>query len=744
MAGFTFCLTILLSSFLLFMVQPLIGRMLLPSLGGTPAVWNTCVVFFQGVLLAGYTYAHYVSSRLRPSNQVKLHFILLGLICFLIPIRMFVWSEVPTHSDPTIWLLIQLALMIGLPFFVISANAPLLQRWYGLIIQSRNTEDSSKQKNKDPYFLYAFSNIGSLTALLAYPFLIEPQLGVSQQSIGWSLGLTLLVVGFLACGWLIFSIRKTESACNVASEIKTNLIRKPEKLWKQRLHWVALAAVPSSLMLGVTSHLSTDVGSVPMLWVIPLAIYLTTFILAFSRKQIISHQRLVQISPILILLMAVVLLVDLGTNPWTIVPVHLITFFVIAMVCHGEMNRLRPSVERLTEFYLLMSIGGFVGGVFNALVAPQLFQEVWEYPLALIAACCLRPQLGTTKVGFSWKDLAWPVGIGLYGFASLKMASWLGCEGKLATAAILFLVPAIVCYGFVERPIRFALCVAVIIFSCQWAMVDQNVIMTQRGFFGVNKVSLDRQAGFRMLINGRTMHGIQFLDSKRELEPLSYYHRTGPMGDVFDSQSVSRAKQVAIVGLGTGSVASYSKPDQTFDFFEIDPVVCEIASNPQYFSYLQNAKGRCNLIVGDARVQLKRTANEKKYDLLVIDAFSSDSIPIHLLTTEAFQLFRQRLHNDGVLAVHITNKHIDLKPLLVGVAEMQKWNLHIKDDQLQGDHKANDGKLSSTWVVFTFGDPDSETIRSLKNRSWSKLDGTTLAPWTDERSNLLDVLKWSW
>ncbi len=745
MAGFAFCITILISSFLLFMVQPLVGRMLLPSLGGTAAVWNTCVVFFQGLLLAGYGYSHYVSSRLKPRNQVKLHLVLLGLVCFFVPIRLFFWSDVPTNSDPTFWLLVQLAVMVGLPFFVISSNAPLIQRWYGIVSASRNDSTHNKRKN-DPYFLYAFSNVGSLAALLAYPFVIEPRFGLTTQSLGWLSGFLLLIIGFLFCGWFVFTSRleKTELRESPLPDVpRDHADVRTTAIWKQRAHWIVLAAIPSSLMLGVTTYLSTDVGSVPMLWVIPLAIYLLTFILAFARKQIIPHHLLVRISPILILLMAVLLLVDLGSNPWAIMPFHLLTFFVIGMVCHGEMNRLRPPVDRLTEFYLLMSVGGFIGGTFNALIAPNLFPEILEYPLALVAACLVRPQLGEHKNRFSMLDLVWPVGIAVFGILAIWLVESLGLESKLMTAAVLFLLPAIVCYSFVERPIRFALCFAVVIFSCQWALVEQHVVVTQRGFFGVNKVAVDRQAGFRMLINGRTMHGIQFLDPNRQLEPLSYYHRSGPVGDIFDVANAMNVNRVGVVGLGTGSIASYSKSGQTFDFYEIDPVVCDFASNPQYFNFLEHAPGDCRLILGDARVQLAKPIPASwRYDLLMIDAFSSDSIPTHLLTVEAFEVFRKRLNAGGVLAIHITNKHINLQPLLHGVAKAKGWNLLIRDDQIGGDHKDNDGKLSSTWVVFTFADTPASFANELRKQNWSTIDGPAIEPWTDERSNILEVLKW--
>lgn len=761
MHALLFCVTILLSSFLLFIVQPLVGRMLLPSLGGTPAVWNTCVVFFQAVLLAGYGYTHYVSSRLKPRNQVILHFCLLAVVCFALPIRTYTSIQVPTDSDPTFWLLLQLALMVGIPFFVISSNAPLLQRWYSYVLSGKaaKSENGSEEKNNDPYFLYAISNVGSLAALFSYPFFIEPTLGISSQSVYWLGTFLLLVIGFLGCGWAVFSSNYEPTAEKQQLQTPSGESLTPSQLWKQRLYWIALAAVPSSLMLGVTSYLTIDVGSLPLLWVIPLAIYLLTFVFAFANKQIIPHKLMVRMTPPMVLLMALLLLVDLGSQPWLIAPFHLLTFFVIAMMCHGEMNRLRPGVDRLTEFYLWLSVGGFVGGMFNALIAPNLFNGVYEYPLALVAACALMPRLGRGKTAdatvaerdatesrwqVNWVDFAWPVAIAVFGFIAVAVADAFQLENKMIVGLLLFCVPAMICYGFVERPLRFALTCGVIIFSCSYHLVDSDVIVSERGFFGVNKVTVDEENGFRSLINGKTMHGLQLTDPAKAQDPISYYHPTGPVGDIF---TVARKnldiKNVAVVGLGTGCVATYSQPGQKFDFYEIDPLVCKFASDPKHFSFLENSKGDCELIVGDGRVQMRNriTQSDDQYDMIFLDAFSSDAIPMHLVTLEAFELYDRCLSENGMLVMNITNKHIDLRPLLDAISKVQGWTILARDHRLIGDHTENEGKLSSSFTVLTRNKSCQEDL--LASGNWDVLKPEKqIKAWTDEFSNFLDIIAW--
>ena len=775
--------------------------MVLPVLGGTPAVWNTCVVFFQGMLLVGYAYSHTVTRYLSVKWQVGLHLVLLAAVLPFLPIQLGSELDVPMDSDPTGWLLTRLVLMLGFPFLIVSSSAPLLQRWFATAdsasCQSSNPHETPNRKKGDPYFLYAFSNVGSLAALLLYPFYLETAFDLTSQRWLWFGGYLLLVAGFAACGLLTLTrrnhnLQSTKQPRNIAGNLpdasagRTSIAKADATsgwlaTWQQRIHWLALAMIPSSLMLGVTTYISTDVGSMPLLWVLPLALYLATFILAFGKIQLLPLPMLCRLLPGLLILMAVLLLVDLGSQPWILVAAHLATFFVVAMVCHGELNRLRPPVQRLTEFYLILSIGGFCGGLFNGMLAPALFNEIWEYPLALIAAAWLFPRQFKISPNQSTQspdgqlsekccanscwltfglDLAWPIGLTL---SAVVLGTWgkqllvqsLGLDAKMATVLLLFVVPAILCYRFVDRPLRFTLCYGVLVFSCQWSLTDHNVIDSDRGFFGVNKVA--EEGDYRMLINGRTMHGLahKLPKHKGEWFPLSYYHSNGPVGDIFRlANSDSSLKRVGVVGLGTGSIAAYSRQGQQFDFYEIDPIVARFAS--EYFGFLATSRGEHEVILGDARVQLERrvrsadtdgTEGTVGYGLLVIDAFSSDAIPSHLLTCEAFELYDSLLKpspakpRSGMLAIHITNKHLDLEPLFLAIAEKQDWNIAIRRDNLSGDHTDNGGRLSSVWVVLSKDPAPHE--RLLEYEGWQPLQGQPLSrPWTDEAHSLLDVLSW--
>ncbi len=751
------------SAFLLFLVQPMVGRMLLPSLGGAPAVWNTCVVFFQFILLLGYAYAHWMTHWDR-RWQVRLQWALLGVTCLTLPIALWAGAEPPATADPTLWLIGQLVLMVGLPFFAVSCNAPILQRWY---------VHAAGKNSQDPYFLYALSNLGSLAALLAYPLVIEPRAGVAWQTALWTLGFTLLAAGYLGCGWLAMphgrrnadDARDSTEPVSAADErsISPSESLGPAIPWPRKLHYLVLAAIPSSLMLGVTTFLATEVGSAPLVWVVPLALYLLSFVIAFSRFAPRVHPLLTRALPILLLVMPVLLMVDLGQFPLTVAGFHLTTFFVIAAVCHGEMARLRPTAGRLTEFYFWMSLGGVVGGSVNALLAPHLFNDVWEYPLALVLAAFLRPRLMTAESPAPtrrWLDLAWPAGVAaLIGTAHL-LKGW-GIDGRIALTLIAYAVPAAICYLIQGGPrVRFALAYAVLLLGSASALKTESVLVAERGFFGVNKVVVDREHGFVMLINGRTMHGLQRLDPSRRHEPLSYYHPQGPMGDLFTLARSAGLRRVGVIGLGTGTLATYLRAGDTVDFYEIDPTVSALAQDPRYFSFLQDCPAQWQIISGDARVCLQRLARQRlgekgpfrqvahrapdaepPYQLLILDAFSSDSIPSHLVTVEAFQLYRSLLSSDGVIGMNITNKHLNLRPLLFALARELGLQALIRDDRIAGDLGQNDGRTSCVYVVLT---ADNKFATELRARAgWVDLyTEPAITAWTDDFCNLLDVIAW--
>jgi hypothetical protein len=748
MSKLVFSIAILISSFLLFLVQPMVGRMLLPSLGGTPSVWNTCVVFFQAVLLLGYGYAHFAARKFSYRTHVLLHLSMLAGVCLLLPIGLIQDWAVPTETSPLGWLLGQLVLCVGLPFFAISANAPLLQRWYSHV---------SRSDGDDPYFLYATSNVGSLGALLVYPLVIEPTLGITAQTVLWLFGFLALTLSFLGCGYLVLQRESVggESSSNSPNGNSAAASYRP-LAWSNRLHYIVLAAIPSSLMLGATTYITTDVGSFPLMWVLPLAVYLLTFILVFAKRQILPHRLVVRWVPILLLLMPVVMLMDLGVSPLLMITLHLATFFFVSMLCHGEMARLRPPADQLTEFYLMMSVGGVLGGAFNALLAPVLFQDVVEYPLMLILSCLMIPTLHGMKFSesvalrrFAWADLAWPAGLLAFILIAHSSLTAAGVENKTLLGISVFGVPAFICFATSSRPIRFACCYAVLTFACAATLVDRETLAKARGFFGVNEVAQDSESGFRTLINGRTMHGVQRSSETERPEPLSYFHRLGPMGDVFQLHAMPENAYVGVVGLGIGSIASYGQPRHRFDFYEIDPVVYRFASDPRYFTYLTSCQADHRVILGDARIQLSRdenfqvdaTENLPRYDLLILDAFSSDSIPTHLITKEAMQLYLTRLHENGLIAMNVTNKFIDVRPVLLGLAEHFGLTMAIREDRLAGDHTDNDGRLSVTFVVMS---PRADLVEPfLSTGRWQTIKtDRPVTLWTDEHSNIFDVLDW--
>ena len=779
MRAIVFSLTLLVSSFLLFLVQPMIGRMLLPSLGGTPAVWNACVLFFQAILLGGYAWAHYGPPRLGVRNHMLIHLALLAGVCLLLPMQLVEEWAVPVNGNPLGWLIGQLVLCVGLPFFVISSSAPLLQRWFGLLGDDGDSE---------PWFLYAVSNTGSLVALISYPFFFERYLGLTDQGWFWAFGFMLLAILFVICGFVTLKLapgKRLARAATVEQSVGENY---GPLTWRQRFNYIILAAIPSSLMLGVTTIVSTDVGSFPLMWSIPLALYLLTFVFVFAKRQLIPHGWLIYVLPLLLLLMPLISLINAGRNPIQLISIHFGVFFVVAMVCHGELSRQRPSVSQLTEFYLMMSIGGVVGGAFNTLIAPIAFDGILEYPLMLIAACWILPKRASVQassdpsskgsIGGSWslKTIFEKIGVQPLLVAVSLGVAWviLGAVDvpTLARIALGFGVPAIICYTIIESPKRFAICYTCLALACPGLMSIREVITKERGFFGVNEVALVEDGEFRILINGQTVHGKQRTDQTINPDPLSYYHKDGPIGDVFEFYG-SEQTQVAAVGLGVGSLAAYCQPGQTFDFFEIDPVVCRIAQDQRYFNYLSSAQGKVNLILGDARIQLdsirnsivnsslsksksaikpvsfSSSKNEKEdasvggdsyYDLMIMDAFGSDAVPMHLMTLEAVKLYLELLDEDGLLVFHVSSKFIDFAPLGAGISEHFGLSSAIKVD-LPSDEQLKQGRNPCIYIVMSRNGDLIGKFRE-SNRGWREIDKSKKLIWTDEHANVLDVMKW--
>jgi SAM-dependent methyltransferase len=737
-----FSLTLFLGAALLFMVEPMFGKMALPLLGGSPAVWNTCMVFYQGALLAGYLYAHLAPKWLGVRRQAAFHLGLLLVILFTLPIGIFHGWTPPTSANPVAWLLLLLLLSVGLPFFVVSTTAPLLQKWFA---------QTSHTFAHDPYFLYGASNLGSLLALVAYPTVIEPYLRLHHQSWAWAGGYLVLVALLSMCGVMVWrATSPTAAAVSLAPPAaatgneNANAAASPLGI-SQRLWWVLLAFAPSSLLLGVTTFLSTDIASVPLLWIVPLIIYLLTFVLVFARKPLIPNRIMVFLEPFVIIPLSVFFFIQIKTALWQALPFHLLAFFVIAMVCHGELMHSRPPADHLTEFYLWISVGGVLGGIFNALLAPLLFNSVIEYPLIIVVACLLRPSF--SPVDQKSHERRWDVLLPLIlaGFLFLLFQVFQALPKRLSLLAILITAVAsgAFCYSFRFRPWRLGLGIGVLILAGTWFIAQpERVLLKERNFFGISKVAEDAAGHYRILTHGSTIHGAQSLAPAERREPLTYYHRRGPLGQVFAVFSGPRAKQeVAVIGLGTGTIACYGQAGQHFTFYEIDPAMERIARDPRYFTYLSDCPAQVKVILGDARLSL-RSAPESFYDMIILDAFSSDAIPIHLVTREAIRLYLAKLKPGGILVFHTSNRFLDLGPVLgnlardAGLVSLSGSDLKLSDEDLQKQ------KLGSTWVVMARTLAD---LRGLaRDQRWHTLPqrpGEAL--WTDDFSNIWSVFNWS-
>jgi spermidine synthase len=709
---------ILLGSALLFMVQPMVAKMILPSFGGAPAVWNTCLVFFQAALLGGYAYAHYTTKWLGPKRQALVHVALL-----IVAVNFAV--SMPENYDPaqsglhsSLALLSLLIVVVGVPFFVCSAGAPLVQRWFAA---------TGHRHSADPYFLYAASNFGSFLALISYPLIVEPNLALDDQSRFWRFGFFVLVGVLLLSAVILW--RSSGKASGEQQDSSGERTKISTKLW-----WIALAAVPSSLLLGVTSFLTTNIAAAPLLWVIPLSIYLLTYVLAFKKKQLLSAKLLGRITGFLALAMA--LLVSLGVSDPILVTstVHLLFFTSAALFCHTRLADARPQATNLTEFYLFLSLGGVLGGAFNALIAPEIFSNLAEYPIAIVAALMFR-EAAAERGSFKGVDLMFAAGIAAVALLTYFASSRMGIEPGPARNAIMLGVPIILAFLFFERPFRYALSIGAILLvslTLNTSIVGK-VIAVERSFFGVHRV-VEGDSLRRTLLHGNTIHGRQSLIPEKRHIPLTYYHPTGPMGSLFEAYDV---RDVGLVGLGVGALAAYGEPGDRFTFFEIDPTVVRIAQNTRLFTFLSDSKAEIRIVIGDARLTLEREPSES-FDMLVLDAFSSDAIPTHLLTIEALEMYLTKLRPGGILAYHISNRYLDLSDVLARAADKLKLQARIFEDSDVTDELLIEGKTPSTWVVFARAVDDLAPIA--RNVSWSQLQEKRPGRiWTDDYSNVLEA-----
>jgi hypothetical protein len=624
-----------------------------------------------------------------------------------------------------------LALTVGMPFFLLAATGPLLQRWFA---------GTTHPDAKDPYFLYAASNLGSMLALLSYPFLFEPAFTVSEQSQMWSVGYGVVLA--LTCGCAVATCRQAAPGSRMSEAQDPS-----ERVTiRRRLRWLALAFVPSSLLLGVTSYLTNDIGSVPLLWVLPLSLYLLSFIIAFARRQIISPRTTAILVPGSVIVVTILLLSDAMQPPVGIwMTLHLVVFFILSLFCHTELARDRPGTRHLTRFYLWLALGGVWGGAFNALAAPLLFNRVLEYPLAVVLVCLLRRPGSSTDGSRGHRTLDWllPVGIGMLVallITVLRDVTWNANQLKIA---VMFGLPALVCYWFVDRPLRFALGIAAIYLAAFLVDADPRgtPVRTQRSFFGVLRVTRQQIGAdeFHALVHGNTFHGRQRLNGESRPEPLSYYHPSGPIGHFFQRmQPWLHNAHIGVIGLGVGSVAAFAEPGQYWAFYEIDPAIVQIACNSALFQFLQTSKVTPEIVLGDARLRLQ-DAPDGHYDVLILDAFSSDAVPVHLLTREALALYLAKLKPHGVILFHISNRYLDLKPVLAALAKDAGLVSRYFDDFTVDP--AHVGKDPSQWVLMVRTEDDLGPLKG--SARWFALDEVQpVRVWTDDYSNILSVVRW--
>jgi hypothetical protein len=718
-----FAATTFVASSLLFLVQPMFAKMVLPRLGGSPAVWNTCILFFQTMLLVGYGYAHLSTAWLGTALHARLHWFLMLVPLTLLPLTIGT-SEPPAAANPVWWLLQVLAARVGLPFLIVSTMAPLLQRWFATL---------PVRSAADPYFLYAASNLGSMLSLLAYPFALEPTWGVRIQTWLWSASYCLLIVLTGICAFVTW---KFGSPIERSTAVSVEATPPGARL---RARWIFLAFIPSSLMLGVTTHISTDLAPVPLLWVLPLAIYLATFIIAFGAREVVPARLVARLLPLVVLV--AMASVAMRISAPALIPVHFAAFFCCAMVCHTELARRRPNVRHLTEFYLWISVGGALGGAFNTLVATYVFSGIHEYPLVLALACLMRPSPAYGK----GKLEPWPI-IAIAAVVPFTICVLLWSAGLAAKGADLF--PTLFVVGVVlavfaslaNRPAPFnalmsTLAVLVVV---GFTGAKGNVLFAGRSFFGVMKVLDAPDHSYHVLQHGTTAHGRQDTAAAARCEPKAYFHPAGPIGQLLSAPG-ARFRTAAIVGLGGGSLACYAPPGGAWTFYEIDPLVEQIARDPKLFTFLANSPGSVSVTIGDGRLKLQQ-APAASFDLIVLDAFSSDSVPVHLVTREALRMYFSRLKPDGVVVFNISNRYLDLEPVLAALArEEGLFALANLDLDVPADHRKA-GRMPSHWAFIARTEASLAMFRG--HRGWRTPQARAgVRPWTDDYSNLLNILK---
>ncbi len=678
-----YALTIFLSAFLLFQVQPIIAKMILPWFGGGAAVWAACLLFFQCVLLLGYGYSHGIVGRLKPKQQWMLHSAFLALCLLFLPIVPSAAWKPADPSAPVFHILGLLAVTVGLPYFLLSTTGPLIQAWFVRV-----------KPGSTPYRLYALSNLGSMLALLSYPVLIEPTFTLKHQAVIWSVG---FVAFALLCAWAGW---KSQSAVNppnppAQTQATEETVEAPPS-WGLRLFWVALAACPSMLLLALTGHMTMDVAPMPFLWIVPLAIYLLSFILCFDASKWYVRKVYLALLPVAL---AVITWLSHTNQPNVVMPVAVfsLSFFVCCMVCHGELARLKPHPRYLTGFYMMLSVGGAIGGIFVALIAPTIFNAYYELPISVCLCAVLAIVVLFREEGWVFRrdPTGWPA-VAVFLFVALLA----GEVGRIMT----------------------------------YAVVD--CVFAGRNFYGGLTVRESGSeydwGGHRSLTHGSINHGEQYIHKARRKQPITYYCPDTGAGRYLASQMVGSPQRVALIGLGAGTLAAYGRPGDFYRFYEINPMVPTIAHT--YFTYLKDSGAVVDIRMGDARLSLERQ-EPQNYDFMAVDAFSSDSIPVHLLTREALELYFKHLKPAGMLAVHISNRYINLEPVLERGAAALGKTARVFTTEANKDRTCH----NAIWMLLA-SDPAIFQHAALK-LGVQPTPAPWLQAWTDDFSNVYKVLR---
>ncbi|HWN76987.1 MAG TPA: fused MFS/spermidine synthase [Bradyrhizobium sp.] len=727
-----YTVSIFVSALLLFSVQPLFTKMILPRLGGSPAVWSIAMVFFQSLLLGGYAYAHYLMTIRNRMIPVIVHLTLLIIALLTLPLAIGEsWSS-PPESGYALWLSGLFAVTIGLPFFALAANNPLLQAWF---VRAGHPEA------RDPYFLYASSNIGSFLALLSYPALLEPMLSLRMQNLLWTCGYGLLIVLIAGCGILLLRAPPCQTL-----ESTTGAAAAPAINWASRGRWVFLAAVPSGLLIAVTAHISTDVAAAPLLWVLPLSVYLLTWVLVFQARPLLPHRSMLLLQPLAIV--SVIMLLAGGTerNLFVLLGGHLFCFFVIAMACHGELARTRPPAQHLTGFYVALSLGGMVGGLFAGLIAPFSFSWIAEYPILVALAALCRP--GNQAPAPRWGRWYWGA---LTLLAVMLIApSYLSAEAAqyldhfrmpiIIAVAIAAMIAAIILK--VGRW-KFAATIGLALLLIRILPGDRGHVETVRSFFGVHKIVATTDGRYHLLMHGTTVHGAEKVlnDDGTPVtgrpEAISYYYKESGISRAIAAVRARKGGplRAAVIGLGSAALTCASQPGENWKFFEIDQAIVDIARDPKRFSFIQKCHPDLQPVMGDARLTFAKEP-DGVYDLIVVDAYSSDAIPVHLATREAMTIYKSKLAPHGTIVVHVSNRHLELASVIVGIANANNLKSWVYFNNPRRD---TEYILANNVVISARDESDVGDIAH--SDAWKAASPDKLQRvWTDDYSNILGAV----